>query len=50
MAREIIIKSAEDIAMSRRAAQLAAEVLRMIEPYVVPGVSTEALDRICNRL
>ena len=48
MAREIIIKSAEDIAMSRRAAQLAAEVLRMIEPYVVPGVSTEALDRICN--
>jgi methionyl aminopeptidase len=48
MAREVVIKSAEDIAMSRRAGQLAAEVLGMIEPYIVPGVSTEALDRICN--
>jgi methionyl aminopeptidase len=48
MARDIVIKSAEGIAMSRRAAQLAAEVLAMIEPHVVPGVSTEALDRICH--
>lgn len=48
MARDIVIKSAEDIEMARRAGRLAAEVLSMVEPYVVPGVSTEALDRICH--
>ena len=48
MARNIAIKSAEDINMARRAGRLAAEVLSMIEPYVVPGVSTDALDQICN--
>nr|WP_295773125.1 type I methionyl aminopeptidase [Rhodoferax sp.] len=48
MARDIFIKSPEQIAMARRAGQLAAQVLAMIEPHVVPGVSTEALDRICN--
>ena len=34
--------------MARRAGRLAAEVLGMVEPFVVPGVSTEALDRICH--
>jgi methionyl aminopeptidase len=34
--------------MARRAASLAAEVLGMIERHVVPGVSTETLDRICH--
>jgi len=34
--------------MARRAASLAAEVLGMIEPHVVPGVSTEELDRLCH--
>ncbi len=34
--------------MARRAAQLAAQVLAMIEPHVVPGVSTDALDRLCH--
>lgn len=48
MASGVVIKSAEHIDKSRRAAQLAAEVLSMIEPHVVPGVSTEALDRICH--
>ena len=48
MARNIVIKSAEDINMARRAGRLAAEVLSMIEPYVVPGVSTDALGQICN--
>ncbi len=48
MAREVIIKSPDDIEMSRRAGKLAAEVLSMIEQHVVPGVSTEALDRICH--
>ena len=48
MAHAVPLKSAEELALSRRAAQLAAEVLAMIEPHVVPGVSTEALDRICH--
>ena len=46
--QDIIIKSPEDIAMARQAGQLAAAVLAMIEPHVVPGVSTETLDRICH--
>jgi methionyl aminopeptidase len=42
------IHAPAQIAMARRAAQLAAEVLTMIEPHVVPGVSTESLDRLCH--
>ena len=48
MARDILIKSAEQIALARRSGKLAAEVLSMIEPFVVPGVSTEALDDLCR--
>lgn len=48
MAHGVPIKSAEELEMTRRAGRLAAEVLGMIEPYVVPGVSTETLDRICH--
>lgn len=48
MASGISIKSAEDIERARRAARLAAEVLGVVEPYVVPGVSTATLDRICH--
>jgi len=48
MGYQDIIKSPEDIAMARQAGQLAAAVLAMIEPHVVPGVSTETLDRICH--
>ena len=48
MLHDVPLKSAEELALSRRAAQLAAQVLAMIEPHVVPGVSTEALDRICH--
>lgn len=32
----------------RLAGRLAAETLDMITPYVVPGVTTEALDRLCH--
>jgi len=32
----------------RVAGRLAAEVLRMIEPYIKPGVTTGELDRICH--
>ena len=49
MARGVVIKSPEQIAMARRAGQLAAEVLSMIEPHVVPGVSTDALDSLCHQ-
>ena len=47
MAHDVPLRSADELAQSRRAAQLAADVLAMIEPHVVPGVSTEALDKIC---
>lgn len=46
--RGVPIRSAEELVMARRAAQLAAEVLAMIEPHVVPGVTTDALDRLCH--
>ena len=48
MVHDVPLKSADDMVSCRRAAQLAAEVLAMIEPHVVPGVSTEALDRMCH--
>ena len=32
----------------RKAGRLAAEVLDMITPHVVPGVTTEELDRLCH--
>jgi methionyl aminopeptidase len=48
MAHDVPIRSAEELAKARQAARLAAEVLNMIEPHVVPGVSTETLDRICH--
>ncbi|MDG1819138.1 MAG: type I methionyl aminopeptidase [Porticoccaceae bacterium] len=44
----IQLRSAEDIAKMREAGRLAAEVLELIGEYVVPGVSTEELDRICH--
>lgn len=47
-AGHIPLHSAEGIAMSRQAAALAAEVRAMIGPHVVPGVSTDTLDRLCH--
>ena len=44
----ITIKTPSEIEKMRIAGKLAAEVLEMIEPYVVPGVTTETLDRICH--
>lgn len=46
--RRIAINSSEEIAMSRRAGMLAADVLHMIAEHVRPGVSTDELDRICH--
>lgn len=44
----VSIKSEQDIAGMREAGRLAAEVLEMIAPQVVPGISTGELDRICH--
>lgn len=43
----ISIKSAQDVEKMRVAGRLAAEVLEMIEPHIVAGVTTGELDRIC---
>lgn len=42
------IKNADEIQRMRVAGQLAAQVLKMIEPHVLPGVATDQLDRICH--
>jgi methionyl aminopeptidase len=44
----ITIKTPEDQARMREAGRLAADVLDMIGAHVVPGVTTEELDRICH--
>lgn len=44
----IIIKSAEEIEKMRIAGRLTAEVLEMIAGHVVPGITTNELDRICH--
>ena len=44
----ITVKTPADIEKMRIAGRLASEVLEMITPHVKPGVTTEALDRICH--
>ncbi|HEY8553666.1 MAG TPA: type I methionyl aminopeptidase, partial [Burkholderiales bacterium] len=44
----VIIKTPEEIEKMRVAGRLAAQVLDMIAPHVVPGVTTGELDRICH--
>jgi methionyl aminopeptidase len=44
----ITIKTPDEIEQMRVAGRLAAEVLQMIAPHVKPGVSTEALDKLCH--
>ena len=44
----ITLKTPDEIEQMRVAGRLAAEVLEMIEPYVVKGVTTGELDRICH--
>ncbi len=44
----IQLKSKDDIELMRISGQLAAEVLDMIAPHVVPGITTEELDNICH--
>jgi len=42
------IKTPKEIELMRIAGRLAADVLEMIEPHVVAGISTGELDRICH--
>ena len=44
----VSLKTPDEIEKMRVAGQLAAEVLKMIEPHVQPGVTTDELDRICH--
>lgn len=44
----ISIKTKEEIKKMRNVCRLAAEVLEFIEPYVIPGISTAELDKICH--
>lgn len=44
----IKIHSPEDFDGMRKAGQLAAQTLDMIIPHVVPGVTTDALDKLCH--
>jgi len=44
----VTIKTPDEIEKMRVAGRLAAEVLEMIAPHVKPGVTTEALDKLCH--
>jgi methionyl aminopeptidase len=44
----ITIKSAREIELMRATSKLAAQTLEYIGPFVVPGVSTEELDKLCH--
>lgn len=45
----MLVKTSEEIQKMRVAGRLAALVLEMIEPFVVPGISTSALELICRK-
>jgi methionyl aminopeptidase len=44
----ILIHTIDDFKSMRKAGRLAAETLDYITPYVVEGVTTEALDKLCH--
>ena len=44
----ISIKSKREIELMRETSRLAAKTLEFIGPHVVPGVSTEKLDKLCH--
>ncbi len=44
----ITIKNEAEITKMRIAGKLAAEVLEMIEPFVIPGVTTNKLNQLCH--
>jgi len=44
----VVIKTPEEIEKMRLAGRLASEVLDFITPHVQPGITTEALDKLCH--
>lgn len=44
----ISIKSSREIELMRATCKLAAQTLEYIEPFVVPGTSTEEINRLCH--
>ena len=44
----VVLKSSEDLERMRIAGRLASEVLDMLTPHVVPGVTTEQLDKLAH--
>ena len=44
----VTIKTPEELDKMRVAGRLAADVLEMIEPHIVKGITTDELDRICH--
>ena len=45
---DFVIHTSSDFEGMRKAGRLAAETLDFITPHVVPGISTEALDKLCH--
>lgn len=45
---KVVLKTREEVAQSKVAGTLAAEVLAMITPHVKAGISTDQLDQICH--
>lgn len=45
----MIITTADELNKMRTAGRLAAEVLEMINPHIVKGISTNELDQICHK-
>lgn len=45
----MLVKTSKEIEKMRVSGRLAAAVLEMIEPYVVEGISTNELERICRQ-
>ena len=41
----VSIRTAEEVAMARRAGHLAADVLGMIAEHIRPGITTDAIDQ-----
>lgn len=44
----VYLKKASELELMRISGRLAAEVLDMIEPHVVPGITTDELDALCH--
>ena len=48
--RSVKIHGPDEFIAMRKAGRLAAEVLDYISPHVIPGVTTEALDVLCDKM